>query len=69
MADQSSTRLSGKILAVAALLAVLASPFILLGLTIFEQTFIGTNYCFYLYKLLGIQGAIQALYEWLFPYA
>jgi hypothetical protein len=65
---EGRTHLSGKILAVAGVMAVLASPLILLGLIIFEQTFIGTSYCFYLYKLLGIQDAIQALYEWLFPY-
>jgi hypothetical protein len=68
MAETSRKNRSAMILAVAGLLLILGSPFILLGLTIFEQTFIGTNYCFHLYKLLRIQGAIQALYEWLFPY-
>ncbi len=68
MQDESRTHTSGKILAGAALLAVLASPPLLLGIAIFEQSFIGTNYVTALYDLLGIRNGLQALYELLFPY-
>jgi hypothetical protein len=37
----------------------------LIGISLFEETFIGTSYCFHLYRLLLIQTALQALYEWM----
>lgn len=59
---------SSKALVAAAILALLASPLILLGIAMAEQALCGSSYATDFYAMIGIRGAIQSLYEWLFPY-
>ncbi len=59
---------SSKALAVLAILAIIASPLILLGIAMAEQTLFRTSYTTYFYEMIGIRTHIQALSELLFPY-
>jgi predicted membrane protein len=69
MADVGRKHWSSSVLAIVGLAAILLSPLILLGLAIAEQSLLGTSYLTALYDLLGIRDALQALYEWMFPYS
>ena len=69
MAEESRRHWSSLVLAIAGVATVLLSPLILIGLAVVEQTLLGTSYTTSLYNLLGIRDALQALYEWMFPYS